>query len=170
MWSLSHLSVMALGVLVGITLEHRYGKQALEQMLGGAPALQSLYLQYVDVQRERGGYEQYRDALLDYNELWKLAQQNPLMSVFHDHSARMVNYIRLSRLESQQGTAAAARRYIELAVDDCAAIERQRSYCTPEELLELGDMFEQFQRDKARTKVRLDKEADENIWTGPKKF
>jgi hypothetical protein len=159
---------MALCFAVAFGLELRYGAKTFAQMVGGAPTLQGVYRHYAEAQRERGGYEQYRDALLDYNRLSELAQSSPLMSVLFDHSGGALNYTRLSRLESELGTPGEAKRYIDLAVAECAAVERDRD-CTPESLLDFLDLFETVRRTQARDRIRRDKEAVDNIWTGPKK-
>lgn len=161
MWCLSHLCVAVFAFLAGVAVELRYGKQSFAQIAGDGPLLQWFYPQYVELQREHGGYEQYRDALLDFDPVQELAQANVLLQVPHGgriyHVGRMLNYTRLSRLESRQGTTAEAERYLALAVEECALAEWED--CTPETPVRFLDLLEQFRRDK---------EADVNIWTGPK--
>ncbi|MDH3919386.1 MAG: hypothetical protein OEU25_14550 [Rhodospirillales bacterium] len=125
---------------------------------------------YPEMQRERGGYEQYRDALLDYHQVGELAQRTPLMSDFFDHSDRAMNYTRLSRLESELGTPGEAKRYIDLAVEECAAIEYDWVDCTPETLLDFVEQYEKLRRNIARDRIRRNKEGGGDILIDPKRM
>ena len=80
----------------------------------------------------------------------------------------MLNYTRLWRLEAGQGTEAQAERYLALAVEECVLSEWDD--CTPETPVKFLDLLEEIRRDKARTRMRREKEADDTFWIGPGKL
>ncbi len=163
----SHLGVLALGFVFAFATELR-DRSSPRDTLGdyASMLLQFDYQPYVEVQRTRGGYVPYRDALLDFFPLRDLAMTNSqFQKVFggeRGHRELMHNYARLSRLESERGSAAEAERYLALALAECAKAKSET--CTPDTPATSLRALERRRSGWQRDMTRRDKATDDNEW------